>query len=711
VGTAYCRLVSMPPAPRAPQDPSSRTVHGDTVVDEYAWMADRDDPRLAAYLEAENAYTAARTASVEPLADAMFEEIRARTKETDLSVPVRHGGWWYYGRTVEGLQYGIAGRIDVGVHPERPVLGTDGPPAGERVVIDENVEAEGHEFFALGASDVSPDGNRLAYAVDVTGDERYDLHIRDLVTGVELDDAVTGVGAGVAWSLDGSQLFYTRDDDAWRPFQVWRHPVGGRADPDVLVHEERDKTFRVGVGSSRDDRWVVVGVGSSTSSEYRLIDAADPAGDPILVAPRTPKLEYDIEPLGDELFVLHNRDRVNFEVSRAVLRHGVVGPWEPLGLTTEDELVTGVDAFTGFLAVSLRTDGQTAIRLVPREPLSDNGFGTPWDVSFDEPLRTVGVGDNPDPHTSTLQVFYTSLVTPPSVGEYDLSGRELRLLKRTEVRGGYDPADYVQTREWATAPDGARVPVSTVRRASTALDGTAPAVLYAYGAYGMSTDPWFSIARLSWLDRGVVFAVAHVRGGDELGRPWYDDGRLRTKQHTFDDFVAAARLLVEKGYAHPDRLAGKGGSAGGLLIGAVANQAPTVFRALHGQVPFVDVLTTMLDPALPLTAGEWEEWGDPIRDPEAYAYIKGYAPYDNVGEHAYPALLVTTNVHDTRVYVTEPAKWVARLRDRATNDPELDPVLLRTWMTAGHAGQSGRYDAWRETAWELALLLELLRER
>jgi oligopeptidase B len=398
-------------------------------------------------------------------------------------------------------------------------------------------------------------------------------------------------------------------------------------------------------------------------------------------------------------------------VSRALVTDGSVGAWEPLGVTSEDELVTGVDAFATFITVSLRTGGQTAIRIVPRDSLSDNGFGEPWDIAFDEPIRTVGVGDNPEADTHTLQVFSTSLVTPPSVCEYDLDTRELRVLKRTEVRGGYDPADYVQALEWATASDGARVPVSVVRRATTPLDGTAPAVLYAYGAYGGSTDPWFSVARLSWLDRGVVFAIAHVRGGDELGRPWYDDGRVLHKQHTFDDFAAAGRLLVEKGYAHPDRLAGKGGSAGGLLIGAVANQAPGLFRTLHAQVPFVDVLTTMLDPSLPLTAGEWEEWGDPIRDADAYRWIGAYAPYDNVVEQAYPALLVTTNRHDTRVYITEPAKWVARLRDRAKNDLSRDPILLRVWMTAGHSGQSGRYDAWRETAWELAVLLDLLRER
>ncbi|MEP6650022.1 MAG: prolyl oligopeptidase family serine peptidase, partial [Lapillicoccus sp.] len=459
------------------------------------------------------------------------------------------------------------------------------------------------------------------------------------------------------------------------------------------------------------DRWVVIGIGSSTSTEYRLVDAARPTSEPIVVAARAPKVEYDVEALGDELFILHNRDRVNFEVSRAVVTGGTVGPWLPLHLSSEDELVRGVDAFASFLAVSLRTEGQTGIRIGPRDPLSDNGFGETWDVAFDEPIRTVGVGDNPEPDTQTLQVFYTSMVTPASVGEYDLATRKLRLLKQTEVRGGYDPADYVQALEWAVAPDGARVPVSVVRKATTPLDGSAAAVLYAYGAYGISTDPWFSVARLSWLDRGVVFAIAHVRGGDELGRLWYEDGRLTSKQHTFDDFVAAGSLLVDKGYAHPDRLAGKGGSAGGLLIGAVANQAPTLFRALHAQVPFVDTLTTMLDPSLPLTAGEWEEWGDPIRDLGAYAYIKAYAPYNNVDDHAYPAILATTNVHDVRVYITEPAKWVARLRDRATNAAERDPILLRAWMTAGHVGQSGRYDAWREAAWELAVLYDLLGER
>ncbi|MEO7235102.1 MAG: S9 family peptidase [Lapillicoccus sp.] len=698
--------------PHAPQEPSTRTRHGETVTDEYAWMADREDPRLRAYLEAENAYTEAMTPGVGAVADEIFSEIKARTKETDLSVPVRHGGWWYYSRTIEGEQYSVEGRVAVADHPARPVLDDDQPPTGEQVILDENAEARGHEFFSLGASDVSPDGTLLAYAVDVTGDERYDLRIKDLSSGRVVDDAVTRISAGVAWSRNGSHVFYSRYDDAWRPFQVWRHEVGAAADTDVLVLEEPDPAFRVAVGTSRDDGWVLLVVGSSTSSEAYLLDAEHPTGEPVLVAARRPKVEYDVEVLGDEVYVVHNRDRVNFEVARARwVDGGAVGEWEPLGLTRDDELVNGVDAFEGFLVVSLRTEGQTAVRVAPRDPLSDNGFGATWDIRFDEPVRSVGLGDNPDPLTDTLQVVYGSLVTPPSVFDYDVPSRALILVKQREVLGGYDPADYEQTLEWAPSGDGVRVPMSVVRRRNTPLDGTAPGVLYGYGAYGISMDPWFSVARLSLLDRGAVFAVAHVRGGSELGRPWYDDGRMAHKHHTFQDFAAAADHLVAERYVDPDRLAGEGGSAGGLLIGAVANGDRGRFRALHAQVPFVDVLTTMLDPDLPLTAGEWEEWGDPITDAEAYRWIQAYSPYDNVAARDYPALLVTTSINDTRVFVTEPAKWVARLRDRATNDPARDPILFRTWMTAGHMGQSGRYDAWRETAWELAMLLHLTRRR
>ena len=693
--------------PRAPRRPSSRTLHGDTVADDFAWMADRDDPELRAYLEAENAYAAARTSHLAPLVEEVFGEIRTRTKETDLSVPVRHGGWWYYSRTIEGEQYAVDARVRVAEHPGRPVLDGDGAPAGEQVLLDENAEAAGHDFFALGASDVSPDGHLLAYSVDVTGDERFHLKVRDIDSGQSLDDAVTGIGSGVAWSLHGTHVFYPRLDEAWRPHEIWRHEVGRPAEEDVLVLHEPDERFSVGVGTSRDDRWVVIGIGSKTTSEYHLLAAAAPTGSAWVVAPRRDGLEYELEPLGDELLVVHNGRRRNFEVARAVLGPGGAGEWVPLDVTSEDEFVTGVEAFEEFAVVSLRSGGQTALRVVPRDPLSEKGFGPAHDINFDEPVRSVSTGDNPEPATRTLQVSFSSLVTPPTVYDYDLTTRELILVKRKEVLGGYAPQDYIQHLEWAPAADGTLVPVSVVHRASTALDGTAPGLLYGYGAYGLSTDPWFSVARLSLLDRGFVFAIAHVRGGSEMGRQWYDDGRMELKEHTFTDFIACAEHLVQQEVVAADRLAAEGGSAGGLLIGAVANLAPDRFRVLHAQVPFVDALTTMLDPELPLTVGEWEEWGNPLDDPTAYTRMKGYAPYDNVAARDYPALLVTTSVHDTRVYVTEPAKWVARLRELANIDPDTAPILFRTELTAGHGGQSGRYDAWRQIAWEWAVLLDL----
>jgi len=693
--------------PQAPRRRSVRTLHGDTVEDEFAWMADRDGPELRAYLEAENAYAAATTSHLAPLVEQIFGEIRARTKETDLTVPVRHGEWWYYSRTIEGEQYAVDARVRVAQHPSRPVLDGDTAPAGEQVLLDENAEAAGHGFFALGASDVSPDGRLLAYSVDVTGDERFHLRVRDIDSGEVIDDAVTGIGYGVAWSLHATHVFYTRLDDAWRPHEVWRHELGRPTDEDVRVLHEPDERFSVGVGTSRDDRWVIFGIGSKTTSEHLLLDAAAPTGTPWVVAPRRDGLEYELEPLGDELLVVHNGRRRNFEVARAVLSPDRAGEWLSLEVTSEDELVTGVDAFTDFVIVSLRSAGQTALRVLPRNLLSEKGFGVPHNIEFDEPLRSVSTGDNPEPAATTLQVSFSSMVTPPTVFDYDVSARKLTLVKRKEVLGGYDPADYTQRLEWAPAPDGTLVPVSVVHRASTALDGTASGLLYGYGAYGLSMDAWFSVARLSLLDRGFVFAVAHVRGGSEMGRQWYDDGKLEHKEHTFTDFIAGADHLVREGLVAPDRLAAEGGSAGGLLIGAVANLAPERFRVLHAQVPFVDALTTMLDPSLPLTVAEWDEWGNPVDDPTAYRRMKGYAPYDNVAPRDYPALLVTTSVHDTRVYVTEPAKWVARLRQRTTSDPSTAPIIFRTELTAGHGGQSGRYDAWRQIAWEWAVLIDL----
>ncbi|MGO4603084.1 S9 family peptidase [Terrabacter sp. 2YAF2] len=692
--------------PIARREPTTREHHGDRFDDHYAWMADRDSDELRELLAAENAYATERTEHLRPMADQVFEEFRSRIEETDLSVPVRHDRWWYYSRTIEGEQYAVEARVLVADHPERPALSGGRPPAGEQVILDHNEEGRDHEFFAVGASEVSPTGDLLAYAVDVVGDERYDVRVRRIEDGVVLDDTVRQTGGSLAWSVDARHLFYTRVDDAWRPHQVWRHEVGTPAEDDALVHEETDERFFVGVGSSRDDRLILIAIGSKTTSEFRLLDADDPLGTPRVVAERRQGVEYDIEPFGDQMLVTHNANRVNFELAVAAVTSTTADDWVPLGVTSEDEYVTGAEGFDDFIAVSLRREGGTGVRVVLRDPAAPNGLGQAHDIAVGEPIGTLHVGVNPEASTSTLQIVHESLVTPRTVEDYDVRSRAFTLLKQQHVRGDVDLTQYRQRREWATAADGTRIPISVVHRHDVTADGTAPGLLNAYGAYGISSDPWFSVLRLSLLDRGWVFAIAHVRGGSEMGRSWYDDGKLEAKPNTFTDFIACADHLVETGVVAPNRLAAEGGSAGGLLMGAVVNLAPERFRFVHAQVPFVDALTTVLDPSLPLTVVEWEEWGNPLEDPAAYALMKSYAPYENVRPTRHPSLLVTAGLDDTRVYVTEPAKWVAALRHADLEVDGAAQILFRTEMAAGHGGRSGRYDLWRQWAWETAVLID-----
>lgn len=702
------RRSTAPAAPRAPREPTVRRQHGHEVVDDYAWMADRDDPRLLRYLRAENAYADALTEHLRPLRERLFEQIRARTVETDLSVPVSHGGWWYYSRTVEGAAYAVHARVAVADSPGRPELAEGAtPPPAERLLLDENAEAGDGDFYALGACEVSPDGRLLAWSADREGDERYDLFVRDLADGVLIDDMVRGIGEGVAWSLDGGHVFYTRLDEAFRPHEVWRHRVGSPVGEDRLVLAEPDERFFVSLGSSKDDRVVLVGSSSKTTTQVWALDSADPCGPLREVVPRRVDVLADVEPVGQGMLVVHNAGRANFEVAWSP--PGAAGPadWVALGWTTPEEFVTGVEAFDGFVVVSLRAAGQTALRVVARDPCSPDGFGPAHDIDLGGEVRTVGLGSTPDPGSPTVQVVHESLATPPAAYDYDVATRTLTLLKRVSVPG-YDLGALRERRIWATAADGARVPVSLVHRADVRPDGTAPGLLYGYGAYATPMDPAFSVARLSLLDRGVVVAVAHVRGGSELGWGWYEQGRMEHKENTVTDFLAGAEQLVAAGWVSADRLAAQGASAGGLLLGAALNRAPERFAVALAQVPFVDVLTTMLDPALPLTVTEREEWGDPVGDPAAYRRIAGYSPYDNVHPGDYPALLVSASLHDTRVYVTEPAKWVARLRSTVTDDPVCRPILLRTELGSGHGGRSGRYDAWRERAWELAFVLDRL---
>ena len=700
------RMADAPGAPLPPmakQVPSLRTHHGDSVTDPYAWLADKEDPDTIAYLRAENAYTEALTAGEAGLREAIFGEIKARTQETDLSVPNRKGGWWYYSRTVEGQQYALYCRRAVRPDDSGPPLAADGQPLeGEEVLLDANAIAGDAPFFSLGAFRVSPDARLLAYSTDFSGDERFTLRIKDLHTGESLPDEIPGTFYGCAWSLDGSALFYVTVDDAWRPWRVWRHIVGRPAADDTVIFEEPDERFWAGVDLTRSEAFLTVTSASKVTSEVWLLDAAAPGGELNVVVPRRQGLEYQVEhqagPDGGRLLILHNDQARNFELATAPVSDPAT--WTPLIAHREDTRLLDVDAFDDYLVVYFRRDGLTGLRII--------GDGTDHDVAFPEPVYTVSPSANPEHASAVYRLRYTSLVTPDSVYDCDMATGELTLLRRQPVlplpgAAGYDPGDYEQHREWATAPDGTRIPISLVCRAGTPRDGSAPALLYGYGSYEISIDPRFSISRLSLLDRGFVYAIAHVRGGGELGRGWYDDGKLLSKANTFTDFAAAARHLAGTGWTSPGRLVARGGSAGGLLMGAAANLAPDAFAGIVAQVPFVDALTTILDPSLPLTVTEWEEWGDPLHDPEVYAYMKSYSPYENVTAGPYPPVLAVTSLNDTRVLYREPAKWIARLRSAATGGP----FLLKTEMDAGHGGRSGRYDAWREEAFVLAWIIDV----
>ncbi|OYO02266.1 oligopeptidase B [Propionibacteriaceae bacterium ES.041] len=694
--------------PTADRRAEPRTHHGDTFVDEYAWLRHKEDPAVRAYLEAENAWTEQTTAHLEPLVEELFTDVKARTQETDLSVPTFHShtdgsAWWYYTRTTEGLDYPAFHRAPATSRDERP--DPEQPIPGEELLLDGNTEAEGQEFFSLGAFAVSPDGRRLAYSVDNAGDERYLLQVRDLGSGEPVGEPIPDVGGGVAW-LGDDHLVYTRVDESWRPHQVWRHRVGAPVAGDTLVLEEPDERFWLGADESAERDRVILLLGSKLTTEAWLLDAAAPEADPVLVRERREGVEYSITVAGDELFVLHNENSPDFEVARA--RVDSPAEWREFLPPSEGVRYTDVEAYARFLAIELRRDGLTGVEVHPRDG------GQSYPVRFAENLYTVGTTGAEDYDSDRLRLGYTSLLTPRSVLEVAMDTGEVQTLRTTPVldhpdHGPYRPENYVQERIWATAEDGTKVPMSAVRRADTPLDGTAPALLYGYGAYEICIDPSFSMFRLSLLDKGFVYAIAHVRGGGELGRSWYDNGKTLSKKNTFTDFVSCARQLVSDGYTSADRLAAQGGSAGGLLIGAIANLAPTDFAAVHAAVPFVDALTTILNPELPLTVTEWEEWGDPLHDPEVYAYMRTYSPYENVRATRYPAILATTGFNDTRVYYTEPAKWIAALRANATNDPA--EILMRTEMVAGHGGVTGRYKAWREAAFEYAWIIDRVGTR
>ena len=720
-------------APVAKKVPFERTHHGHTFVDDYEWLREKESPEVIAHLEAENAWTSAQTAHLEGLQNSIFTEIKTRIKETDMSVPNRRGNYWYFSRTRAGLDYGISVRIPVSGPDDwtPPEVGEE-PLPGEEVIFDSNVAADGQEFFSLGSFSLSDDGSRLLYGVDTTGDERYTLRLRDLATGDDLADTVDGTFAGASLDPSGRFVFYTTVDDAWRPEKVWRHVVGTDSSDDVCIFHERDERFFVGSGFSRSGRMMFVVTGSKTTTGYWSISVDDLEAEPQEIWPRVDGVEYNVEHAvigGEDRFLItHNRNRADFELVD-VPAADPTATGRPVLDDIDDLRIEDVDAFADFIVLSYRRGGFARVGII-RLGDSSSPFGPLQELPFGRETGSLYVGNNPEFVQTSIRLHFTSMSTPSVIYSHSVADGADTVLKRQPVLGSVDLNAYTEALLWATAEDGTDIPISVVFRkdlhrsdghggptsantgtgdggdtasgAASAKVEPTPLLLYGYGSYEASMDPYFSVSRLSLLDRGVVFAIAHVRGGGEMGRRWYDQGKTTAKKNTFTDFIDVARHLIDTGWTSPDRLVASGGSAGGLLMGAVANIAPELFAGISAEVPFVDALTSILMPELPLTVIEWEEWGDPLHDPQVYEYMRSYSPYENVTEAAYPQILAVTSLNDTRVLYVEPAKWVARLREVGAN------ALLKTEMVAGHGGASGRYDAWKEIAFEYAWILDVL---
>jgi oligopeptidase B len=662
------------------------TVHGDTWEDEYFWLRNREDPETLAYLQAENRYTQAVMRHTEGLQEELYQELRGRIKETDLSVPEQIDDWLYYARTEAGGQYPIYCR-------RRP--GDDSP---EDILLDQNPLAVGHSYFRLGAFEVSPDHRFLAYSIDTCGSESYTLYIKDLCTGELLPETPTNTAPVVAWANDSLTLFYITLDDARRPCRLFRHRLGDHPAEDVPVYHEADESFFLDVGRTRSRQFILLDINSHSTSEVHFISADRPDAPFRVLEPRRAGVEYNVSHHGDRFFITTNDEAPNFRLVSAPVADPSRRNWTPILPHRSAVKLDSTDAFRDHLVVYQRVGGLRQIRILDLTGDEDHL------VPFPEPVYSAHAHDNPEFDTAVLRFSYTSLVTPSSVVDYDMASRTWTVRKQTEVLGGYDASGYRSERLFAVAPDGVRVPISLVYRLPLVLDGSRPLLLNGYGAYGVSYEPGFSSHTLSLLDRGFVVAIAHVRGGEEMGRAWYEGGKLLQKRNSFTDFIAAAEHLIAAGYTSPDGLVISGGSAGGLLMGAVTNLRPDLFRAVLAEVPFVDVVNTMLDATLPLTVMEYDEWGNPA-EPEFYRYIGSYSPYDNVEAKDYPNILITAGLNDPRVAYWEPAKWAARLRARKTDQNRL---LLRTNMGAGHGGASGRYDYLREVAFKWAFVLDVL---
>ena len=680
--------------PIAAKHPQELVTHGDKRIDNYYWLRQQDNSEVTDYLKAENSYTEEQMQHTQKLQTALYDEILSRIQETDLSVPYRIKDYYYYSRTEEGQAYPIFCRKYQSLD------------AAEEILLDENELAKDREFFSLGVASISPNQEILAYSTDTTGAEQYTLYFLDLKTRSLSSETIADTYYSFAWGNDNRTVFYTKVDSANRPYQLWRHTLGNNPDDDVLVHQEDNEAYYLSVGKTRSRVYILLDLSSKITSELHYLDANNPTGEFQVFQPRQTGIEYSIEHHSDpsgyaernRFYIVTNEEAINFKLMSTPVNRTDKSNWQTIIPHRENVMLEGIDAFADYLIIYEQEEG------LPTAKIQTLATGEITQLSFPEPTYSFYGGNNPEFETTKFRFGYSSLTTPSSVFDYDLTTGERELKKETEVLGGYDRSLYKSERLIAIAPDGTEVPISLVYKQGIERDGSNPLWLTGYGSYGYSYPIDFSSIRLSLLDRGMVYAIAHIRGGEEMGRKWYEDGKFLKKKNTFTDFIACAEHLIAEKWTNSDRLVISGGSAGGLLMGAVVNERPDLFKVVVADVPFVDVLTTILDTSLPLTVLEWEEWGNP-NDPQYYEYIKSYSPYDNVTAKEYPNLLITAGLNDSRVKYWEPAKWTAKLRELKTDD---NLLLLKTNMSAGHGGASGRYEYLEEIAFEYAFVLDRL---
>jgi len=681
-----CKNTSIQP-PDAKKIAKELTIHGDTRIDNYYWLNERENPEVISYLEAENNYTNAILKPTEQLQEKLFNEMKSRIKEDDESVPYKDNGYFYYSRYETGKEYPIYCRKKNSLE------------APEEIMLDVNQLAEGHDYFQASGLNVSPDNKLLAYGVDTVSRRNYTIYIKNLETGELLPEAISNTVGYAVWANDNATIFYVKKDEiTLRSYQIYRHELKNSSVFDVLVYQENDETFSTYITKTKSDKYLLIGSGSTLSDEYRFLDANNPKGDFKIIQPRERGLEYKISHFGDYFYIRTNIDAQNFKLVKTPVTKTTKENWKDVIPQNENAYLENIEIFKDFLVVEERKDGLNQMRIIK---WSDN---SEHNLDFGEETYSAYISTNPDFDSKLLRYGYSSLTTPTSTIDYNMVTREKTIKKEQEVLGGFDKSNYESKRIFAKANDGKKIAMSIVYRKGLELDGTNPALIYGYGSYGATMDPYFSSTRLSLLDRGFVYAIAHVRGEQYYGRQWYEDGKLLNKKNTFTDFNSCAEYLIEQGYTSSEKLFAMGGFAGGLLMGAIANMRPDLYKGIIAAVPFVDVVTTMLDESIPLTTSEFDEWGNP-KDSIFYEYMLSYSPYDQVKAQDYPAMLVTTGLHDSQVQYFEPAKWVAKLRDKKTDK---NVLLLYTNMEAGHGGASGRFQALKEYALEDAFIFQQL---